>query len=181
MSQWVSWPIKGGSATSIFLRSGTVHQPRSLLNPDELTMLNCHIVWVNQSDCQLSGQLIHVLWVSWRALDPPQCGSAPAKTWLGPVSWNYTLGHGSHCLPEHRWDQHKFSLVTKLPFSPIQYYLHFFPMISSLGITWPGLVPWILPVIFQAIVWCLEAPIACFGSLILKVVIVPTPSFHFRI
>ena len=39
MGQWVSWPIKGGSATSIFWKSGTVHWPRSLLNPDELTLL----------------------------------------------------------------------------------------------------------------------------------------------
>jgi len=32
----------------------------------------------------------------------------------------------------------------------------------------------------EAIVLCLEPPIAQFGSLILKVVTVPTPSFHFK-
>ena len=73
---------------------------------------------------------------------PQQCGSAPlAKTWLGPVSWNYTPGCGSHYQPECRWDQLKFSLFTKLPYSSIQCYLHFFPMISSLGIAWPWPCP----------------------------------------
>ena len=74
-------------------------------------------------------------------------------------------------------------------------------MRSSIRIMLPSSMPmccwqwWKLPISHQPtfkiggsdtscledIVWFLEPPIAWFGSLILKVVIVPTPSFHFRI
>jgi len=44
-----------------------------------------------------------------------------------------------------------------------------------------GLVILLMDANVEAIVLCLEPPIAQFGSLILKVVTVPTPSFHFKI
>ena len=50
------------------------------------------------------------------------------------------------------------------------------PIRSSLDVGIP--LTWETLPILLAIVWCLEPPIARFGSLILKVVIVPTPSFH---
>ena len=137
MGRWVSWPIKGGSATSIFWKSGTVHRPRSLLNPDELTLL------------KLPHSVGQPIWwsIQWTIINPcsmdrlksfKQCRSALAKAWLGSVEiipWVV-----DHCQPECRWDQLNFPLFTKLP-SSIQYYLHFLPMISSLGIAWPRPCP----------------------------------------
>ena len=83
MGRWVSWPIKGGSATSIFWKSGTVRRPRSLLNPDELTLLKLpHSV----------GQPIwsSIQWtINPRSMDRlksfKQCRSALAKAWPGSV------------------------------------------------------------------------------------------------
>ena len=150
MGRWVSWPIKGGLATSIFWRSGTVHQLRSLLNPDELTLLKlphsvCQPIWLSIewtiNPCTM-GRL--------KSFGSPTMRSASlATTWLGPVSWNYTPGHGSHCQPKRKWDQLNFSLFTKLPFHPFNITCISFLCSPAWALHGTGLAPWILPVIFH--------------------------------
>ena len=102
MGWWVSWPIKGGLATSIFWKSGTVHRPRSLLNPDELTLLKLphsvgQPIW---SSIQWTINLL----LAEELLDPQTMWISPTCQNMAGVSWNYTPGRGSHCKPKHRWD-----------------------------------------------------------------------------
>ena len=142
MGRWVSWPIKGGLATSIFWKSGTVCWPRSLLNPDELTLLKLphsvgQPIW---SSIQWTINPCSMGWLK----SFKQCRSALAKTWLGSVEiipWVV-----DHCQPECRWDRLKSSLFTKLP--PFNITCIFFLWSPARVLHGPGLAPWILPVIF---------------------------------
>ena len=144
MGRWVSWPIKGGSATSIFWKSGTVRRPRSLLNPDELTLLKLpHSV----------GQPIwsSIQWtINPRSMDRLKSFKtmqiSPCQSMAG-VSWNYTLGSWIIVSPsaDKTGSIFPFSLNCLHPFNITCIFFLWSPAQVLHG---PGLAPWILPVIF---------------------------------
>ena len=144
MGRWVSWPIKGGSATSIFWKSGTVRQPRSLLNPDELTLLKLphsvgqpiwsSIQW-SINPCSMS-----------RLKSFKQCRSALAKTWPGSVEIIPWVGdHIVSPSADETSSIFPFSLNCLHPFNITCIFFLWSPARVLHG---PGLAPWILPVIF---------------------------------